>query len=208
MQKYKVFLNGQRIEFAPYFNITFTSEKDVAGVIPDRDGLDSWLSEFEKSGRPVLQIEAGEVERIFKAFRDLFLQVDAAGGIVRKENRILFIYRNGKWDLPKGKIDEGETPEEAALREVSEECGISGHYIVKKCPSTYHIYRSPYPENKGCWIFKETYWFEMGYEGPETTVPQQEEGITQAKWLTPHCLGEVLENTYENLKELIASYLP
>jgi 8-oxo-dGTP pyrophosphatase MutT (NUDIX family) len=85
----------------------------------------------------------------FQLFRSVFLEVPAAGGVVKSNDRLLFIFRNGKWDLPKGKIDEGENPPEAALREVSEECGIAGQQIKKQLPSTFHIYPSPYSKTKG-----------------------------------------------------------
>jgi 8-oxo-dGTP pyrophosphatase MutT (NUDIX family) len=139
-------------------------------------------------------------------FQSLFISVPAAGGIVRKKNTILFIFRNGKWDLPKGKIDRGESAQQAALREVEEECGISGHTIVKKLSSTFHIYKSPYKKTFGKWIFKETFWYEMNYTGEENGTPELNEGITRVEWFEKNKLATVLENTYENLKEIISIY--
>ncbi|WP_198152336.1 NUDIX hydrolase [Draconibacterium sediminis] len=175
----------------------------------ENSGIDEimrWLSDFENSDIPETVVEHPEIEKLFQNFRSAFLPVDAAGGIVKRDEKLLFIFRNGKWDLPKGKIDEGESIETAALREVEEECGITNHSIVKALPSTYHIYKSPYKNTLGQWIFKETFWFEMDYQGMETPIPQEEEGITEVRWFQPNELDEVLENTYENLKELIELY--
>ena len=94
---------------------------------------------------------------------------------------MLFIFRNGVWDLPKGKVDKHETTHEAAIREVEEECGISHLQMVKKLPSTYHIYQSPYKKTMGKWILKETYWYEMKYVGHDEGIPQEEENITEIK---------------------------
>ena len=206
MQKYKVFLNEKRIGFVPGANITLSK---LCRILTENSGIEAimdWLPDFENSYIQESVVEHPEVEKLFQNFRLAFLQIDAAGGVVKRDGKLLFIFRNGKWDLPKGKIDEGESIETAALREVEEECGITNHSIVKALPSTYHIYKSPYKKTLGQWIFKETYWFEMEYNGSETPVPQQEEGITEVRWVHPTELGEVLENTYENLKALIELY--
>ena len=206
MQKYKVFLNEKRIGFVPGANITLSK---LCRILTENSGIEAimdWLPDFENSYIRESVVEHPEVEKLFQNFRSAFLQIDAAGGVVKRDGKLLFIFRNGKWDLPKGKIDEGESIETAALREVEEECGITNHSIVKALPSTYHIYKSPYKKTLGQWIFKETYWFEMEYNGSETPVPQQEEGITEVRWVHPTELGEVLENTYENLKALIELY--
>jgi hypothetical protein len=89
---------------------------------------------------------------------------------------------------------------------VEEECGISGHKIVKQLPSTFHIYQSPYKETQGKWIFKETFWFEMKYAGSDSGTPQIDEGITEVRWLNRNELDTVLANTYENLKQIIWLY--
>jgi 8-oxo-dGTP pyrophosphatase MutT (NUDIX family) len=109
----------------------------------------------------------------------------------------LFIKRFGKWDLPKGKIEAGESPGQAALREVLEECGIRAT-LYQALPSTYHIYTLD-----GTRILKRTWWFSMGYSGEPATVPQREEGITEAIWLVPSRFDMVLDNTYRSLAALL-----
>lgn len=125
--------------------------------------------------------------------------IEAAGGLVKnKKGEYLFIFRNGKWDLPKGKIEKGEGIKSAAIREVEEECGISKLKIVKELESTYHIYHL---EEKA--ILKRTYWFEMTCKDESKLVPQEDEGITEVKWISKNDLQQVNDNTYDSIKEVM-----
>ncbi|MGC9352833.1 MAG: NUDIX hydrolase [Mariniphaga sp.] len=203
---YKVFLNDRLIEICTQENskknnlVVKFDESDTEKTIRD------WFADFLTQNSKRISLVHPNPGTFFQLFRSIFIEVPAAGGVVKSGNYLLFIFRNGKWDLPKGKIDKGEIPPEAALREVSEECGISGQRIEKQLPSTFHIYQSPYSKTKGQWIFKETHWFEMIYEGTDEIAPQQEEGITEVKWFRKNELIEVLANTYENLKQIILLY--
>ena len=159
--------------------------------------------------------------KVWDIFRGNFMNIRAAGGIVRNEDdHILFIYRNGKWDFPKGKIDKDELPDRAACREVSEECGIVNQIIVKELPATWHIYQSHYPKTRGQWILKEIIWFEMLHKGNAKLIPQATEGITRAEWVPRKNfrfqnrieqrwknLSKILEDTYPNLEQVIRNYL-
>ena len=134
-------------------------------------------------------------------FFSMFQMINAAGGLVKnQEEKWLFIFRNNKWDLPKGKIEKGETVEDAAIREVQEECGIGTLSIVKKLPSTYHTYSLGKKD-----ILKCTYWFEMECKEGDKLIPQTEEGITDVKWFDKKDLKKVCKNTYESIKEVIKS---
>ncbi len=205
-QMYKVFLNDRLIEIGGSVN---DKKNNLVVKFEEHAGADdiqNWFGDFvTKNSEKVTLVHPNPVH-FFQLFRSVFLEVPASGGVVKSEDRLLFIFRNEKWDLPKGKIDKGESPREAALREVSEECGISGQRIEKQLLSTFHIYKSPYSKTKGQWIFKETYWFEMIYDGTGEIVPQVEEGITEVKWFRKNELDEVLANTYENLKQIILLY--
>ena len=203
MQKYKVFLNEKRIRFSSPAKITLGKNTLISPAFTSSAEVRVYLDQLLQSGYTEAVIEHDNPEDAFSFFRSALLNVEAAGGVVKRKDQILFIFRNGKWDLPKGKIDEGEEKQETALREVEEECGISGHSISKRLPTTYHIYQSPYKKTKGEWIFKPTYWYEMEYSGSAHGEPQTEEGITKLKWFSPSALDEVLGNTYENLKVLI-----
>lgn len=140
------------------------------------------------------------VQDLFQWFSSMFTIVEAAGGLVKNENgSYLFIFRNGKWDLPKGKIEKGETIRDAAVREVEEECGINGLTILKELPTTYHTYTLG---NNA--VLKPTYWFEMKCSGHPELVPQTEEGITEVKWMNAAELETVRENTFPSIIDLIA----
>lgn len=142
------------------------------------------------------------LQKLFKYFSGMFKIIEAAGGLVKNEKgEYLFIFRNGKWDLPKGKIEKGEGIKVAALREVEEECGISGLSIIKELPTTYHTYIM---EEKA--ILKPTHWFEMNCNNPSTLlVPQIEEGITDVQWIATKKLKKVFDNTFESVKEVLRS---
>ena len=121
--------------------------------------------------------------------------IKAAGGVVREENRgTLFIMKNGKWDLPKGKIDDGESPETAAIREINEECGLADLEIESFICKTYHLYQEESV------ILKETSWFLVKVNKINKMSPQKEEGITKLQWLT----NKKSISTYTSIKHVIA----
>lgn len=139
------------------------------------------------------------VTRLFDYFASQFKIIEAAGGLVKNKNeQWLFIFRNGRWDLPKGKIEKGEAVKEAAIREVEEECGINELKIIKELPSTYHTYSI---EEKN--VLKRTYWFEMSTTYNKKLTPQLEEGITDVQWLSKNQLKQVIDNTYESVKDVV-----
>lgn len=206
MQKYKVFLNEKSILFRTAGKITITKPISSGIDFTQISDVKQWLDEFEISQERDIIFESDNADKDFLNFRKALLNLDAAGGVVKRKGCLLFIFRNGKWDLPKGKIDAGESAEVAAVREVEEECGINSLKITGKLNPTYHIYRSPYRKTRGEWIFKKTYWFEMDYSGIENGTPETEEGITDIRWFKMNQLDEVLQNTYGNIKVLLNNY--
>jgi hypothetical protein len=141
---YKVFLNDRLIEICTSENINKNNLAVKFEESATVDAIQNWFADFLNGNSEKVFLVHPNPVYFFQVFRSVFLEVPAAGGVVKSGNRLLFIFRNGKWDLPKGKIDKGETQREAALREVTEECGISGQQIKKQLPSTFHIYQSPY----------------------------------------------------------------
>ncbi len=133
----------------------------------------------------------------------------ACGGIVENtKGEVLVIYRNDKWDLPKGKLEKGETMEQCALREVSEETGVQHIQIGYLITTTNHTYIDPL--NKNTTIQKETYWYKMNISNKQDQLtPQIEEGITEVKWVSGEELKKCLENSYPSIVDLIkqANYL-
>ena len=122
----------------------------------------------------------------------------AGGGLVYNKNgEVLFIFRNGKWDLPKGGTNKGEEIEDTAMREVEEETGVNGLSISKKLQKTYHIFK-----RNGIYKLKITHWFEMHSTFDGIPIGQAEEGIEKVEWKNPEQIIEALKNSYENIKLL------
>jgi 8-oxo-dGTP pyrophosphatase MutT (NUDIX family) len=122
----------------------------------------------------------------------------AGGGLVyNKKGEVLFIFRNGKWDLPKGGIEKGEQIEDTAMREVEEETGVNGLSISHKLQKTYHVFR-----RNGKYKLKITHWFEMQSDFEGTPQGQLDEGIDKVAWMNPEQIKEALKNSYENIKLL------
>lgn len=137
-------------------------------------------------------------EEILKKFtRKIPLEVAAGGVVTNKKGKVLFIYRNDKWDLPKGKLDKGETIAECAIREVEEETGVKKLKIENFLKTTYHVFK-----RNGTYKLKEVHWFAMktSYEGK--LKGQKNEGIEKVKWKGPDKIKKALENSYTNIKIL------
>jgi len=132
-----------------------------------------------------------------------FVYIEAAGGIVKNDqDEILVIRRWGVWDLPKGKIEENESIEEAALREVEEETAVKSLLLKEKICDTYHIY---FRNSKA--YLKKTYWYEMSTHSKTELVPQYKEDITQALWTKRENINEIMDNTYASIREVISTFL-
>jgi len=136
----------------------------------------------------------------FEKFTTNFDLIVAAGGkVTNNEGKTLFIFRLGKWDLPKGKVEKKESVEQAAIREVEEECGISQLTILNHIKDTYHIY-----ELNNKLVLKQSIWYEMKTTDSAKLVPQTEENITDARWMTTKEIENiVLKNTYPSIKEVL-----
>ena len=190
---YKVFIDNKPL--------IFQINSQVSNAL-DIDELWNEIASYLKSERTVMEIDIqGEADfwQVFKGHNF----IEAAGGLVQRDARFLFIKRNELWDIPKGKLDPGETPEIAAVREIEEECGIENLTITGKLPNTYHIYRQ---ENK--LILKQTHWFELTSNYDGELVPQTAEGITKVAWLTQTQIKkQVVPNTYASIKELIMGFI-
>jgi 8-oxo-dGTP pyrophosphatase MutT (NUDIX family) len=134
-----------------------------------------------------------------KSFCKLFEPIEAAGGIViNDKDELLFIYRLGKWDLPKGKLEKGENIETCAIREVEEETGVSNITMNSKAGETYHTYTA-----YGKHFIKTTHWFYMSCSASQILVPQTEEDITEIKWVNKVAIAEQLLNTYPSIKDIL-----
>ncbi|NNM22868.1 MAG: NUDIX hydrolase [Flavobacteriaceae bacterium] len=139
-----------------------------------------------------------DAEKIEKFLRKKLPYVEAAGGLVYNDKReILFIYRNEKWDLPKGHIDKKEAHEAAAIREVEEETGVKDLVVRRLIDKTYHVFR-----RNGKFKLKATYWYEMYTEYKGDLKPEKSEGIKKVKWKNFEKSQKALRKSYENIKLL------
>ncbi|WP_309640640.1 NUDIX domain-containing protein [Flavobacterium sp.] len=135
---------------------------------------------------------------MFKKLKEKIPVQRAGGGLVyNKKGEVLFIFRNGKWDLPKGGKEKREKMKLTAMREVEEETGVNLLTITKKLQKTYHIFN-----RNGIYKLKITHWYEMQSDYEGIPVGQAEEGIEKVSWLNPEQIKEALLNSYENIKLL------
>ena len=200
---YKVFVNDKVIYFtnnvencdqlSKGLTLTFFSEKITSYLV-------DFIFDDDKVEHVIIAVT--DYESAFIEFQKYFKIIEAAGGIVSNDiDEKLFIYRLNKWDLPKGKIEEGEKVEEAALREIEEECGVNQLTIKKSLQDTFHLYKF-----KGDIVFKRTCWFETISSFSGDFVPQLEEDITNVEWLPDTQIKEkVFGNTYASIKSLLNS---
>lgn len=202
MRNYQVFINEHQINFSSSsINIEIVDNLFLLNQ-PSKNELKllvDYLFE-EKSFRRV-EVLSDDIENLWAEFVSLFKNIAAAGGIVKNnEEKYLLIHRLEKWDLPKGKVEEGEDKMEAAIREVEEECGINQLEIVEQLPITFHMYLL-----KGEIILKPTYWFMMETKYSGKLTPQLEEDITKVEWCNLNDFKIRLSESYASLQNLIES---
>jgi 8-oxo-dGTP pyrophosphatase MutT (NUDIX family) len=192
---YKIFVGNKPI----VLTTALETETDFKNFMIDAVNINKVLAKLKKDKYNSVRIVGIDKDVLLKKFLALLPNVIAGGGkVYNPKNEILFIFRNGKWDLPKGKAEAKETINQTALREVEEETGITGLSITKPLEITYHIFK----RNERHYI-KVTYWFQMYSEYEGTLVPQEKEGITKVKWIPETKLKKVLKNSYSNIKLLI-----
>jgi len=193
---YKVFYNQKPLFFTT--DLTNNSDETPLFFIKYASSLAIVKALRNKNTKAVYLYHLKE-EKLEKHFLKYFPVVEAAGGLVEHtDGRYLFIYRNDKWDLPKGKIEKNEVIIDAAIREVMEETGVGDLMVTKPLDTTYHVFNA-----KGKFKLKKTYWFLMksNYDAP--LVPQEEENIQAAVWRSKTDFSLLMENAYENIKILL-----
>jgi 8-oxo-dGTP pyrophosphatase MutT (NUDIX family) len=196
---YKVFVNEKKLLLSKQSE---NLEKTLG--YENVTSLEIALDLLENTSIKELNVFGENIEEVWKEFQKLFRIIEAAGGLVSNpQGDLLFIKRLGKWDLPKGKMEKGESREESAVREIEEETGLKDVELVKFINTTYHIYI----ERNGEKILKCTHWFEMNFNGEDTSKPQIEEGITEVAWKnTTQIEDEVFPSTFKNIKLILKEF--
>lgn len=173
------------------------SERYEADILCDF--LQEWLADTEPTDTFIHEVGQNSVAI---ALNETFRMAPAAGGIVVKDGKIVSITRNGIPDLPKGHIENGETPEQAALREVEEETGINKLHIVRELPSTWHCYQLGEE-----WRLKRTWWYLMETVDAMQFKPQTEEGISEIKLIGNEDIDAFLKNTFRSISNILGEEL-
>jgi 8-oxo-dGTP pyrophosphatase MutT (NUDIX family) len=197
---YKVFFNDRVVLLTDDFIRNFQVKYGLFYKYRNTEDLRE-LIEFYRNLKRIdtLFIFHNDLDELQERFKSCFYVVEAAGGLVcNEEGRYLFMKRRDKWDLPKGKVDFGESIPQAAIREVTEECGLHNLEIVGPLMSTYHCY---WLDDQS--ILKRTSWFEMKSTGNEPLVPQIDEDITEVKWVKKEDLREITRDTYMGILDIL-----
>ncbi len=201
-QIYKIYMNRSALVLADFVPDNLTNIQLIDGQQLD---LGKLFREAKEKRVPVnYLLHSTNPKALLGTLKMQVKVIKAAGGLVKNgSGDYLFIHRLGKWDLPKGKVDNGESMKKAAVREVEEECGIQVDYLGRKIRSTYHVYQL-----KGELVLKKTNWYEMGVNKVPKLKPQWEEDITDAIWLAAEKLAKIRKNTYPLVEDILDGISP
>lgn len=195
-QKYNIYINEKSLFIVNFLPKDAGDHQRIEAQ--DFDFLNFYHS-LNHNPKSTFYLVTDDVKSCFKAIKRKIRVIEAAGGLVKNElNKYLFIKRNGKWDLPKGKLEENEKKKDAAVREVEEECGIKIKKLGKKLLKTYHVY-----EIRGKVVLKVSHWYAMEAKSNQKLIPQTEEGITEVKWFGKKDWNIIRSNTYANILDVL-----
>jgi len=197
---YKVFFNDRTVYFGDNFSRAFERNKGLFYRYNNFQELNELIELFFALDQiSSLYIFHEDMLMVIEEFKACFRVIEAGGGLVfNARHEFLTIKRNGVWDLPKGKLEKDEDFQEAALREVTEETGLSGLKLKAPLMSTYHTYRL-----KNTKVLKKTRWFEMEYDGTDRPLLQAEEGISDFRWVTPGNTDFIRQNTFASILDVL-----
>jgi len=191
---YDVFVNKKLLRIDKNSDSSFDLEVNYSGI----KQLESFVEKLEAGDVDSILLLSDHPDEVIKDFSKIAeVRVAAGGKVKNKQGDVLFIFREGVWDLPKGFVEQGESLEQGAIREVEEETGVLRVEIIDKIKTTYHTYRY-----KGKLVLKISHWFDMKTSSNDKLVPQVEEGITDVQWLDNAGVKSALKNTWENIKLL------
>jgi 8-oxo-dGTP pyrophosphatase MutT (NUDIX family) len=191
---YKVFVNDKPL----FLTNEIVKETDFRLFLLESIDIEQLVVKYFQNKIQKAYLYHPNEKEILKKLKSKIPVQKAGGGLVfNAKGEILFIFRNGKWDLPKGGIEKNEKIKQTAVREVEEETGVTGLTVVQKLPKTYHVFK-----RNGRYKLKITHWYEMKTDFEGIPIGQAEEGIEKVAWLNPEQIKEALKNSYENIKLL------
>jgi 8-oxo-dGTP pyrophosphatase MutT (NUDIX family) len=192
---YKVFVNNKPI----ILTSKVEKETNFKNYLLKTVHIGKVIKDLKNTNLESARLIDKDESKLLKNFLKLLPNAVAGGGkVYNDKGEVLFIYRNDKWDLPKGGAERRETIDQTAIREVEEETGVTGLRITKPLEMTYHIFK-----RNGRHKIKVTYWFEMKTNFSGELVPQEKEGITKVEWLTKEQIVVAMNNSYANIKLLV-----
>jgi hypothetical protein len=196
MKNYRIYINDNTLFIA---NERPKQEKEIQQIDVQNFDFKQLYKSIPADGKKDYLLLDADPQAVFKKIKNSLTLIKAAGGLVKSaKGNYLFIFRNKKWDLPKGKVEKDEKMKEAALREVEEECGVKIYTNDEKLCKTYHVYTIGSKV-----VLKKTNWYSMTVKGEPKLIPQKEEGITKASWLGTSELAPVLGNTYPSIIQVL-----
>jgi ADP-ribose pyrophosphatase YjhB (NUDIX family) len=197
---YKVFINDKPLIITDSFQQKNYSGKVLELNYRNEGTIEEAESLLNNSNYlAAVVILCKNINDVWEEFCKRYQLIEAAGGmVVNKNAELLIIFRNRKWDLPKGKVEKNESYEIAALREVNEECGIDKIELGNKLTVVFHTYAINQKK-----ILKKTHWYWMKWSGDEVPKPQVEEGISEIVFRDAKNVEDILTNTYQSIAELI-----
>ncbi len=194
-QIYRIYVNDKRIIISSDFEKTYPLDSKK---ITEKNLYSTLAGMLDGNESANFVLLAGSPRKIMEELLGKVHYLEAGGGLVRNgQGQYLFIFRHGKWDLPKGKLEADEAPREGSIREVTEECNIEIRGITRELEPTWHAYLLA-----GRIALKKTYWYLMEAGDDGNMRPQAEEGITQVRWFFPQELDQVHQNTYALIREM------
>jgi 8-oxo-dGTP pyrophosphatase MutT (NUDIX family) len=204
LQGYKIFYNDRIVFLTSKITKSFEKNDGLFYKYEKKEGLNELLKAFEQFEQiNSLHILHDNEDILLDIVKSCYTIVEAAGGVVhRPDGKLLAIFRRGKWDLPKGKVEKGEFYKQTAIREVQEECGLQQLEVGTRLFDTYHFYTE-----KNVRILKRTIWYEMKVSDKEQPQPQLSEDITDIKWFDYQSVSEVMKNTFESLKDIFITQI-
>lgn len=198
-QNYKIFINEKPL----YLTNEITDQEEMNFYFLEKIDIMGLIVKYFTNKMDSCYLYHADENQLIKLFKKNLEVEKAGGGVVYHTNgKVLFIFRNGKWDLPKGGVDKNETYKEAALREVEEETGVRNLKITEKLQKTYHVFL-----RNSKYKLKVTQWYKMTTSYEAELLPQIDEGIKKVKWVKPEKIHKKLENSYQNINLLFKDSL-